>query len=120
MRIKTKTPRTEMAFFAITVKMNSFLNELGEELGVGPVAVDVALTRYATVSTRVEFDKKEVDFELALPTDTPEQIRKKVGGYMDTANYIAVEDAARQIDQLDMPLTPPEQQPTLPDNAEKK
>lgn len=119
MKIKPKTPRTEMTFYAISGKMAGFFEQLGEELGFGSQAVDRELTRYASICARVEFDKKEVDFEVAIPTDTAEQIRAKFTGYMDTKQYLLVEEAERQIAMADLPLSPPEQQPDPPEPSEK-
>lgn len=119
MKIKPKTPRTEMTYHAITAKMSTFYEHLADELGFGPEAVDLELIKFAAVSARVEFEKKEVDFEVAIPTDTVEQIREKFSGYMDTKQYLLVEEAERQIAMADLPMSPPEQQPASPEPSEK-
>jgi hypothetical protein len=111
MKIKTKTPRTEMTHQSLVHKMTSFYETLAEELGYDAVAVDMELSRFATLSARVEFDKGEADFSLALPTETTEQIKTKFLQYIDTEKMPVIDEAFRRIVQQDLPLVSPEQTP---------
>lgn len=119
MKIRQKTPRTEMQFTAIVSKMTTFWEALGEELGVGKEVVDAELSKFATLSARVEFDKGEMDFDVALVTDSPDEIRQNFTRYIDTSCYLTVEKALAEVFRADRPLTPPEQQPKLPEGAQK-
>lgn len=120
MKIKPKTPRTEMAHQCLINKMATFYEALGEEMGYGKEAVDTELSHFSALSARVEFNGKgEIDFDLALPTDTPEQIRVKFLRYCETQHYRKVEDALQKIAQLDMPLVPEHEAPALAKDAPK-
>lgn len=120
MKIRPKTPRTEMVHSALIAKMGEFYKALGQELGVGSEAVDKELTRFAALSARTEPESKgEIDFELAVVTDTPEQIREKFMVYIDTKCYGVVDAAMDGILIADRPITPLLQQPTPPKESEK-
>lgn len=119
MRVKPKTPRTEMEHAAIINKMGAIYESLGTELGYGPEAVDVEMSRLATISARVVFDKDEIDFAIVQHSDSPDEIKTKFVKYIDTTCYQLIESAMRQIVAQDLPLTPPEQQPKAPEPSEK-
>lgn len=120
MKIRPKTPRTEMMLSAMLAKMGEFFEALGEELGVGALAADKELTKFATLSARAELERKgEIDFELAVVTDTPDQIKAKFMRYIDTQCYGVVDAAMDSILIADRPITPLLQQPTPPEESEK-
>lgn len=119
MKIVVKSPRTEMFYTSITSKMVGFFEALAEELNYTIPAVDEQLSQFASISARAVPESGEFDFELAMPSDTSQQIRAKFMKYIDTSCYGNVETAMRRIVQLDLPLTPREQQPgKLPETAD--
>lgn len=119
MKILPKTPRTEMAHTAIINKMGEVFESLGTELGYGSQAVDMQMSRLATISARVVFGKDEVDFSVIEFTDSPETIKTKFLKYIDTTCYRVMDEALRQIAAMDLPMTPREQQPEAPKADEK-
>lgn len=120
MEIKTRTPRTEMALESLTTKMASFYEKLAEDLGYDEIAVDREMSRFAELSSRVSFGKGEVDFDLAGPSDTPDEVCAKFLVYVDTKCYEVAREAARRLAATDRPLVPAEQAPTPPGPNEKK
>lgn len=100
-------------------KMATFYEALGKEMGYGAEAVDTELSRFATISARVDFENDTVDFEPALPTDTPEQLKQKFVGYAETQHYKLVEAALLAIVQADAPMVPEEQAPQAIDPKKK-
>lgn len=119
MIVKSKTPRTEMHHQCLIDKMSTFYEALGEETGFGAAAVDTELSRFASLSARVEFEKDEIDFELALPMDTPEQLKLKFLAYADTQKYQLVEACFARIVLADAPLVTEEKAPQSPDPKKK-
>lgn len=117
MDILKKTPRTQMAWDSFVTKMSGIYESVAADLGYEKSAVDLEMGRFAQLSCRVRARKGEFDFELAEVTDTPEQIRAKFLKYVDTSRYEAALDALRKADELDRPVSPPEQAPEPP--AEK-
>lgn len=118
MKVKPKTPRTEMGFQSFVIKLSPLYETIAEELGYDKVAVDIELSKFATLSARI--DGGAFDFPLAEATDSPDQIREKFLKYVETKQYAAVEKALRDIAEKDLPLVPPEQAPVFDKEADPK
>lgn len=114
-----KTPLTQMAVTSILNKMGEFAETLVRELNFTENAVNEQLIDFARLSVRIAPEKGEFDFEPALASDEPEQIRIKFKNFIRTGCYSNVEAGLKMIDQADKPLTPREQQPEkLPEDAD--
>lgn len=107
---------------AVINKMLTIFDGVNDELGYGQDVVDKQLTRFATLSARVEnVAKGELDFEFAQPTDSPEEIKAKFMRYIDTGCYRIIEETLDNLVRMDVPLTPREHAPEpLPADAPKK
>lgn len=88
MKLKPKTPRTEMAYASLVEKALEIFEPVSEVLGLPSAAVDGELSKFLLLSTRIEpgpHDK--LDFEFAAPGDGPDVIQKKFLKYCDTRHY---------------------------------
>lgn len=103
MEVKKKTIRSEAIYDAMVVKMFKIVDEIAAEIDLPDDVVDVALAKYANLSARVEFGKKEVDFELATVHDTVEDIKAKFLAYFTSDCVDIVDQAAEQIRIMDRP-----------------
>lgn len=101
-----RTPRTELVYRALLVKMSEVLDETAVEIGVDQRLVDDAMEIFAWISARSAFDPGEVDFELAKPSDTPDEIKTKFLIYMDTACIEKIEAAKSKLREMDRPVDP--------------
>ncbi len=120
MKISKRTPRSDMHYDAILQKMFSFFTEMAEQEGVDETTIDGALTKFASLSARVQSNGKDkLDFEFAKPTDTPEEIGDKFRKYLDTDHMDMVMQAKRQMRNMDAISRPDTSPQSLPEGAEK-
>lgn len=119
MKVLKRTPRTDLRYQGFLRKMVPVLARVAEDNGVPQEAADDALESFAWLSARVEFEKGEVDFPLALPSDTPEQIEASFNQYLDTEHMDRVTAARAAIRESDRP-TSPASAPAPPEDAESK
>lgn len=118
MKVKRRTPRTEMHFAAIVDKMTPFYKELAKEEGVEETVVDQSLSKFARLSSRVELNgKEELDFEFASLSDTPDQVKEKFVAYLDSEHLDQIEEIRREM--RGEVATDPATAPTPPEDAEK-
>lgn len=103
MKVNRRTPRSQLVAGVILVKGEELKEGLAEEIGLDQPYIQLALSRFAGLSTRVQFKNGEIDFELARGTDTPEQLRAKFMAYMESECLGAVEAAQDELDELDRP-----------------
>lgn len=101
--IKPRTPRVDMHQSIIIDRMGAFWQQLATDEGVPENVLDIELTKFAILSTRADFGGG-VDFDLALPADTPEVIRDKFLAYLDTKNIDQIEKANAAIRAKDAPV----------------
>jgi hypothetical protein len=77
---------------------------LSDELGVPVGAINTGLSRFSHISARVEFDKGEVDFDIVLPKDTPDQAKEKFLAYVNTEHMGKVLEARDGLGRMDAPF----------------
>lgn len=106
MELKINTPRTDLYYDQLLIKMGSFSEGLAKELGVEQYLSDDQLRTYARLCTRVAWGNGEVDFEIALPSDTPEAIRVKFDSYLDSACKGVTDRAIAELRAMDLPNDP--------------
>lgn len=103
MNILRRTPRTDLQEDALIDRMAEFYKRLAEELGVPTLSLDKALTRFARLAARVEFEKGEVDFEQPAPLDSEETIIKKFMAYLGSDCVETIDLAHSKIAEADRP-----------------
>ena len=101
MKIKRRTPRTDMEKSGIMLVMGDIYEGLAGKYKVTQGALSIAMAHFAYLSARVAFEADEVDFELALPLDSEEQLEEKFASYMDTKMPDIVNDASDQLEKMD-------------------
>lgn len=106
MQVRKRTPRTEMEFDVIASKMSDGLSAIAKDLDAQEFYIDRVMTQYARLSNRVIFAAGEVDFEIALPSDSPSQIQTKFEAYLDSDQLDVIEEALNLILEADMPANP--------------
>jgi hypothetical protein len=95
MEVLRRTPRTEMRAEAIQVKMGSFYQDIKDE---DREAILRGLAFFSNLSARVVLNgDDELDFELASPGDSPEEIRRKYEAFLDTQHMDWVD---RAVDEM--------------------
>lgn len=102
MKVLTRTPRVDLRYGGFLRKMIPLVEQVAAENGTPRDAADDALEGFAWLSARVEFEKGEVDFDLALTGDTPEQVKVKFDQYLDTKcmqQVLAARTAIRETDR---------------------
>lgn len=106
MQIRKRTPRTEMESDLIGYKLYPLLQELIEEYDAPELQIDQVMTQFLYISTRVLFEAGEVDFDIALPTDSSVRVREKFNAYLDSEMLDKIEKARTLIDEFDAPANP--------------
>lgn len=119
MKVIRRTPRTNLTFRALVMRMGTFYEQLASELGLEPLLVDEELTRFARLSVRVIFEEGESDFALAQMGDGPDTILSKFAAYLDTQCIEQVDQAFQAIRAHDNPTDPALAPTPLPESAEK-
>jgi hypothetical protein len=104
MKVKRKTPRTEMVYHAIIRKLASFYRTMAIDEGVPSDILDIQLTQYAVLCARVEFEEGEVDFNLSSPRDDEGAIQAEIEKYMDTQHIEKIVEALAAIRKEDRPV----------------
>lgn len=103
MEVKRKTPRTEMVYNSLVIKMSEIFESVAEDLGLSPLAVDKEMARFAALSARLT--AIDCDFELADVGDEEDALRAKFLKYVETEDYLKVEDIFAQIAAMDRPVS---------------
>lgn len=119
MKVLNRTPRTDLRYGGYLRKMAAILEQVAQENGTPIEAADDALEGFAWLSSRVEFETGEVDFDLARTTDTAEEIKVKFDKYLDTESMRQVNAARVAIREKDRPADPVNA-PVPPKDAEGK
>lgn len=76
-----------MAQRSIGNKALGIVGSLAAKIGFDESDVQDELTSFVILSTRVLFDKNDIDFSLIVPTDSAEDIETKFLAYLDSAHY---------------------------------
>lgn len=119
MKVKKRTPRSDMYYEAIVGKMAEFYEGLAQELGLPASSVDRQMTVFAILATRIEVDGDQLDFEFPLPIDSPEDIKAKFLRYLDTEQMAWVDAALDAKNAYDRPKVETALTPVAPPDAEK-
>lgn len=97
--VRRRTVLTDARVSVIIGKLAQFFNAFCEALDEPKDVVNDVLTTYARVSgqaTAIE----GVEWELLLPTDTPEEMRAKCERYLEVANPDLISAAETEINTL--------------------
>lgn len=116
MKVLKRTPRTEMRYEALIRKVLQFFDEMVEGSGEEATTMDLAVTHFARLSSRIEPNGKS-KIGLAAPGDDPETIRAKFENFLD-ADWGEVEEMTRAIRNHDAPADPATA-PEPPEESEK-
>lgn len=122
MKIKRRTPRTDLIFQTIALRARGLNREIAEssEEKFDPFAVEVALEYFFRLSARLDLNGTTFDFELASASDTRDDIRRKFMQYLDTEQAEQVDEAVAMLFKTDAPAdetlgpTPPDETKTPP------
>jgi hypothetical protein len=118
MKIKPFTPAIRMQRTAILRKSQPWFADVAVEYGVTDDEIYLALLDFASVSLRVNGHKKKLDFDLIVPSDTPDVVRDKFVAYLNTTTTGAVYDIERAMREYDAPVDPalaPDMEPDDPE-----
>ena len=74
-----------------------------KENGYTEEAIASAVLSYLNISARVSGLNGLADFELSVPTDSPEDQRRKFDGFANSARVALVEMLERRIREMDAP-----------------
>lgn len=103
MKVNRRTPRSQLVAGVILLKGQELVEELVEEIGLDQPYIQLAWGRFAQLSTRVDFDNGEIDFEKARGVDTPQQLHDKFMSYLNSECLEAIEAAQNELEELDQP-----------------
>lgn len=101
MKVRHRTPRSEMVLRALIKKTGELPAALGEKLGFDPKDVDPELFQFLRLSAQIEPGKGELDFALAEATDTPDEIAVKFIAYLDTERLDALQPVLAELYRQD-------------------
>lgn len=101
MKVRHRTPRSEMALRALIKKSADLPEALGKKLGFESADVDAELFQFLRLSAQIEPGKGELDFELAQATDTPDEIAVKFIAYLDTECLDALQPVLEELYRQD-------------------
>lgn len=117
MKIQLWTPALRMKRTAIVNRSFDWLDEVAADYGVTKNEVFAALQDIATLSLRINGQRKALDFELMESTDDSATIREKLVAYLNTENPQAVWDMEAALAEFDRPVNV-DTAPEPPDDPE--
>jgi hypothetical protein len=103
-KILPYTIRVQMRETTIYKKAGEWYEDYAKENGVSSQIASNAIVRYAEISARVQNLNGVADFELAAPTDTPDEFRAKFEVYAESTQVALIETLIRKMQDMDKPV----------------
>lgn len=103
MKAVKRTPRSEMQFGALLNRIEPLASTLAEALEALPEDVTTELRKFVYLSSNIEFDEGEIQWDIARASDDDPTIAAKFLRYMDS-DFAQLEIAWGLINARDRPF----------------